>query len=115
MACRLLEPHKRHRGDFVDMAHTFKIEEDLDAAAIIRLKPLLENLAEGKDDLELDLAKVTFIDSSGVGAIVFLYKRLAGQGRRLWVRGLAGQPLQLFRHLALLTILSPAAPGGRRV
>jgi anti-anti-sigma factor len=105
---------QKQSEDLAFMAQTFRIDEDLDAAAIIRLKPQLEDLAKGGDDLELDLARVTFIDSSGVGAIVFLYKRLAGQGRRLWVRGLAGQPLQLFRHLALLNILSPVADGGRR-
>ena len=41
------------------------------------------------------------IDSSGIGAIVFLYKRMIGQKRRLEVTGLDGQPRDLFRFLRI--------------
>ena len=44
---------------------------------------------------------MTFIDSSGIGAIVFLFKRLAARRARLVVTGLGGQPLQMFKLLRL--------------
>lgn len=45
-----------------------------------RLDQALED--ESRDFLVLDLDKVTFIDSSGIGFLVSLATRLKGQGRR---------------------------------
>ncbi len=53
---------------------------------------LFEELAAANDDVALDVSKVTFIDSSGVGGLVFLYKRLNAKGCKLELSGLAGQP-----------------------
>lgn len=41
-------------------------------------------------EVVIDLSNVTFLDGSGVGAIAFLFKRLAARGRRLTVAGVAG-------------------------
>jgi len=54
-------------------------------------------------DVIVDLSGVTFMDSSGAGALVFLHKRLVGQKRALALVGVTGQPMDL---LALLRITS---------
>jgi anti-anti-sigma factor len=88
------------------MIRTIRIEQDLDAAAMVSLRAQFEEFARGDDDIELDLSRVAFIDSSGVGGLVFLYKRLAAEGRRLTVIGLTGQPRQLLDHLSVARILA---------
>lgn len=87
----------------------FQINNDMDAATMIDLRDDFERLAQANGDVELDVAQVTFMDSSGVGGLVYLYKRLQAEGRSLMVRGLSGQPRQLLEHLSVAGILSPAA------
>lgn len=83
------------------MVEIFKIEGDFDAAAARELRPRIETLATTGGDVTIDLSAVDFIDSSGVGALVFLHKRLIGAGQRLRVTGLQGQPLELLTYLRL--------------
>jgi anti-anti-sigma factor len=81
---------------------TLMIQGPFDALAAEKLRPEFDRLAtEGHGDLTLDLTHVDFIDSSGIGAIVFLYKRMVGQKRRLEVTGLEGQPRQLIHFLRI--------------
>jgi anti-anti-sigma factor len=81
---------------------TLMIQGPFDALAADKLRPEFDRLAtHGSGDLTLDLSGVDFIDSSGIGAIVFLYKRMIGQKRRLEVTGLDGQPRDLFRFLRI--------------
>ncbi|OYW59027.1 MAG: hypothetical protein B7X99_01685 [Rhizobiales bacterium 17-65-6] len=87
------------------MAKVVLIGEDMDAAAMARLKPLFEELAAGTDDVTLDLTGVDFVDSSGIGGLVFLYKRLRLGSRKLRLRGARGQPLQLIAHLRLSDLI----------
>ena len=94
-----------------------RIESDGDAVRL-QLKGVLnastwEGLREGLEriadaptgDVVLDLTNVSMIDGPAVGAIAFLYKRLAGKGRRLDVVGVSGQPLALLRDHGLTRVL----------
>lgn len=92
------------------MAKLVQITDDMDAAAMTRLKPLFEELGLGADDVTLDLSAVDFVDSSGIGGIVYLYKRLRVAGRKLRLRGAAGQPLQLITHLRLADLIEAGRP-----
>jgi len=83
------------------MARVFKISGDMDAAAMKTQRPMFEELAECGDDVVVDMSDVNFIDSSGVGAIVFLYKRLLESKYKLRLEKLSGQPLQLLTYLRL--------------
>jgi anti-sigma B factor antagonist len=83
------------------MTEVFKVEGDFDAAAARELRPLLESLAAAGKNVTVDLSSVDFIDSSGVGALVFLHKRLVAAGHKLVVTGLKGQPLELLTYLRL--------------
>lgn len=49
--------------------------------------------------IELDLSGVTFIDSSGIGAIVFLYKRMLENNGSLKLIEVTGQPKELITLL----------------
>jgi anti-anti-sigma factor len=54
---------------------TLMIQGPFDALAAEKLRPEFDRLATSSSgDLTLDLSGVDFIDSSGIGAIVFLYK-----------------------------------------
>lgn len=66
------------------------IRDGLDALAVAEAQEVV-----------IDLSNVTYLDGSGVGAISFLFKRLAARGRRLTLAGAAGQPLAMLRHLGL--------------
>lgn len=77
----------------------------LDAPGVTTLKRDFEMLAESASDVTLDLTKTDFLDSSGVGAIVFLYKRLFAGGYRLDIAGVDGQPLRLLKFLRVTEVV----------
>jgi len=85
---------------------SFKIPEDMDAAGMRRLRPELERLADSDDTVELDLSRVDFIDSSGVGGIVFLYERLRASGHDLRLSRVRPQPRKLFHNLRMTHLLA---------
>lgn len=93
------------------MTYILKIDNDLDAAVVETMREELNELACINDDLELDMRKVRFLDSSGVGAIIFLFKRCRARGYRIELTGLAGQPLKLLQHLGIVNML--AAPSSK--
>ncbi|REL36537.1 STAS domain-containing protein [Thalassotalea euphylliae] len=78
-----------------------KLFEDLDADAVKAMKADLASYAELSSDIVIDLKDVDFIDSSGIGAIVFLYKRMVAKGKLVAVVGLNEQPKELFKMLML--------------
>ena len=89
---------RRPRG--ADAIPIFVVPDPFDAAAVAELRPRFDRIAEsGSGDLILDFSNVDFVDSSGVGVVVFLYKRLAARGARLIVVGLRGHPRKLFELL----------------
>jgi anti-sigma B factor antagonist len=86
------------------MPQRYNIDEDLDASYVARVRPEIEQLADSGEDVLLDLSKVEFVDSSGLGILVFLHKRLVSNSHKLKIVGLKGQPLQLFTNLHLLPV-----------
>ena len=72
-----------------------------DADTVSIMKDDIENYSKLSNHIIFDLEDVNFIDSSGIGAIVFLYKRMIVKGYTVSVSGLTQQPLELF-HLLLL-------------
>jgi anti-sigma B factor antagonist len=61
--------------------------------------------------VEVDLSRLRIVDSSGVGALVSLYKRLRAQGGEMVVSGLQNQPLAIFRLLRLDRVMSGGGVG----
>lgn len=87
---------------------TYCVETDMDAARVETLRDVFERLSTGDEDVTIDIGRVRFIDSSGVGAIVFLFKRLKMRGRNLQIANAQGQPQRLFIQLRLTFLLAPA-------
>jgi anti-anti-sigma factor len=81
-------------------AHLLRVEGELDAFTVHVLREEVDALlGELPIEVTLDLSALSSIDSSGVGAIVSLYRRLRERGRGLTICGLAGQPRWLFDSL----------------
>ena len=79
-----------------------RISGSLDALSTPELRPTIDALvAEKRPKITVDLSDLRLIDSSGVGAIVSLYKRMRALGGKVEVVGLKDQPLAIFRLLRL--------------
>ncbi|MBJ7538258.1 STAS domain-containing protein [Marinomonas transparens] len=79
-----------------------EIKGELDCVTVAERKELIENVPTVFDcNIVFDLSQVTFIDSSGIGVIVYLFKRLREQGRELILVGLSGQPKELMSLLRI--------------
>jgi anti-anti-sigma factor len=85
-----------------------EITQDMDAATMAKLKPRFEEMSLREDDIRLDLRGVRFIDSSGIGGIVFLFKRLREKSLNLTLANVTGQPLSLMRQLQLGFLIATA-------
>ena len=88
---------------------------ELDALGCTHIRPELEAIVASKDSqrVTLNLREVSFIDSSGIGAIVYLYKRLKTQGRILDISGARGQALELIELLRIDTVISLKSSSSR--
>jgi anti-sigma B factor antagonist len=60
-----------------------------------------EVVANGTGSVVIDLADLTFIDSTGVAALVDCHQRLNASGRRLRVVNAGGQPAGVFDMVGL--------------
>ena len=77
-----------------------QIPQEFDGFLVDKVRDQLDALiAQNQPAIILDLSHTTFIDSSGIGAIVFLYKRLVSQNRTLHLQQVNGQPLKLMTML----------------
>lgn len=75
---------------------------DFDALAVTEIRPLFDKMAEEAEvNILVDMADVSFIDSSGIGALVFLYKRLIAKGCKLILIGTNGQPQEIMSQLRI--------------
>jgi anti-sigma B factor antagonist len=75
---------------------------NLDAATSAGLKREVVTLTDGgKNRVAVDMAKVTLIDSTGVGVLISLFKRARATGGAVHFAGLTGQPKEIFRLLRL--------------
>lgn len=76
------------------------IPGDFSGFAVDELKDQFELLVEQDSNfVVLDFSKTEFIDSSGIGAIVFLYKRIEKHSNKLSLLNVTGQPFKLMNLL----------------
>ena len=86
---------------------TLRIEGELDAITVSEIRPTIEALvAERPARVVIDVTNLRLVDSSGVGALVFLYKHAKEHGGVVTVQGLRDQPLSIFRLLRLDRVLA---------
>ncbi len=94
--------HMTYSRTDTEAATLLKIEGTLDAHTVTELRPELETLvADNPRRVIVDLSALRLIDSSGVGAIVSLYKRIRASGGQLSVTGMRDQPLAIFKLMRL--------------
>ena len=93
-----LEKEISHNGDLI-----IRAKGEFDALASEKARSELEEISNDKTLINVifDLTDVTFIDSSGIGAIVFLYKRLISSNCTFHLSGVQGQPRELFELLRI--------------
>jgi anti-sigma B factor antagonist len=79
-----------------------RIEGTLDAATAPDLRTVVDQVVdEGRLLITLELSGLRLIDSSGVGVIVSLFKRVRANGGQVRIQGLRDQPRAIFRLLRL--------------
>lgn len=94
------------------MSIVFKAPARLDAEEIKKIRPEFDRLVASGRDVVVDFSRTESIDGSGVGAIVFTFKRLSANGKRLTIRNISGQPLELLNAADLLRTLNREPAGG---
>src|SRR3954464_10926938 len=81
---------------------TLRIRGGLDALSAGGLRPLLDQIvAEQRRQITVDLSELRLVDSSGVGALVSLYKRVRAAGGEVEFVGVTAQPRVVFKLLRL--------------
>lgn len=94
----MLDYEKHERGDVT----VFSLKGNLDALTAPSLKKEIEALmASRRINVVFDLAGLELIDSSGVGAIVSLFKRVRTLQGDVKIARLTGQPSEIFKLLRL--------------
>ena len=86
----------------VDGKSVLRVRGQLDALSAPDLRPELDRLVyDGNQEIIVDLSELKLIDSSGVGALVGLYKRVRAAGGEVRFVGVTSQPLVIFKLLRL--------------
>lgn len=88
--------------DIDDQGQVFRLmlEGDLDAEAAEQARErFFQATRSPAREVVIDATGLRFLDSSGIGALVYLHRHLAEDGRRLVIVGLTGQPLKLLRMI----------------
>ena len=84
------------------------VRGELDAVTVEQIRDSLDRVATARHrSVIIDLSGLRVIDSSGVGSIVSLYKRVRAYGGQAAVRGAKDQPLAIFKLLKLDRVLAP--------
>lgn len=85
-----------------DEETTLAIDGTLDAVTAPDLRAVVDQLvSEKRQGVTLELSSLRLIDSSGVGVIVSLFKRIRANGGQVKIVGLRDQPRAIFRLLRL--------------
>lgn len=83
-------------------ATNLRIRGELDALSATELRPLLDQIvSDQRKSVSVDLSELRMVDSSGVGALVSLYKRVRAYGGDVSFTGVTAQPLVIFKLLRL--------------
>ncbi|MBU2708106.1 STAS domain-containing protein [Zooshikella marina] len=82
-------------------------KSDLDIKTVQAAHPLIERVIEEADsNVLVDMSAVNFIDSSGITALLYLYKRLIKANRTLSLIGVKEQPLHLLHLFGVNQVLT---------
>ena len=94
----MLEVHNETRENAV----VLRLKGQLDALTAGTMAPTVDELmAAQTKNIIFDLSEITLIDSSGIGAIVSVFKRTRSWGGDTRISGLSAQPFEVFKLLKL--------------
>jgi anti-sigma B factor antagonist len=93
----------KYNVDDTDPEETkLSIDGTLDAVTAPELRGVVDKIVNDRPkSVVLDLSSLRLIDSSGVGVIVSLFKRVRANGGQVRILGLRDQPRAIFRLLRL--------------
>lgn len=76
---------------------------EFDASGVQQTREQFEKLCQREDFNHLSIAMndVSFLDSSGVGALVYVFKRLSARKATMKLTQVQGQPAELMRLLRM--------------
>jgi anti-anti-sigma factor len=81
---------------------TIAVDGDFDAEVAGKARDQFEEIvADWSGDVTIDLFKTEFLDSSGIGAIVYLFKRLNARNQGFLLSHASGQPKELIEMLRI--------------
>ena len=101
-AMRLRQATMEFSKDVSGSTTTLKIRGELDATTTPDIRSVLDEIAaQSPERVIVDLSSLRLIDSSGVGGIVSLFKRVRANGGNFEVLGVCGQPKSIFKVLRL--------------
>lgn len=103
----MVEAEQRSDGQVVRVT-----VDRIDSAAAIQFKDRMREIGGGDGDrVILDMSRVTFLDSSGLGAVVAVMKLLA-PAKRLELAGLTPNVQKVFRLTRMdgIFVIHPAVP-----
>jgi len=90
------------RVETSDCATIIHINGELDVVLAKEAKQIFDDLTQDiKKDVVVDLSKCDFLDSAGIGALVFLYKRACCVGYSMSICGAHGLPYDILKLLRL--------------
>jgi anti-sigma B factor antagonist len=99
-------PIQFDRTDDGDLT-SLRIDGTLDVLTAPELAPTIDQIvSERRAKVSVDLAGLDLIDSSGVAALVALYKRVRAVGGQVTVTGARDQPLAIFKLLRMDKVFS---------
>ncbi len=75
------------------------IDGELNNDTVEEIRPIIDLLLQKHTDVLVDMSAVNYIDSAGIGSLIYLYKQLQSNGRRMRVICKQGQPRDLLTIL----------------
>lgn len=72
----------------------------------------LEQINKGNIHFDVDLSRTEYIDSSGIGKLLFLNKKLMNLGGDLAVTNISGKLYEFMESLALHRVMNITSPRG---
>lgn len=93
------------QNQVADATFELHIGGNLDAVTAPDLRPVIGELADKAERVVVDLSELELIDSSGVAALVSLFKKLRARGGEMSLRGARDQPLAILKLLRLDRVL----------
>ncbi len=102
------------RGRFGPDAVCLELAGEVDLSGSLRLRQLVTDVLEGgARQLSLDLGQVSFMDSNGLSALLWVRRRAMATEAAFWITAVHPQLLRLL-HITKLDAILLTEPGGRR-